>query len=173
MNQYAFYSQMSFIVPQDAVPGRMALLLTLFLCMINTLNSVSNNSARPHEGATAMVRWLVMCLIFILAALFEYAGILWYSRHTRAKLEAELLGSGDKKLVHGKIRSLSLSAGLYGIQEYNDDVETSITKMNSRLIENAFRTKASTDRIDKFSMIAFPVTFIVMSCSFWAIICQC
>ena len=47
--------QMSFVVPRDAIPGRLAMLLTLFLCMVNTLNNACNNSPRA-AGPTALIR---------------------------------------------------------------------------------------------------------------------
>ena len=71
----AFF-QVSFLIPPEAVPGRLGLLVTLFLCSVNTLNTVSTNSPRPDDGASALVMWILMCLTAILLAMFEYALIL-------------------------------------------------------------------------------------------------
>ena len=58
------------------VPGRLGLLVTLFLCMVNTLNTVASTSPRPDEGASALVNWILLCLAAILSAMAEYAVIL-------------------------------------------------------------------------------------------------
>ena len=39
-------SWISFLIPPDIVPGRMALLITLFLVLINIFNNVTTNSER-------------------------------------------------------------------------------------------------------------------------------
>ena len=54
----------------------MAVLFTLFLCTVNTLNEVSTKSPRPREGATALVRWIELCMFNIVAAMLEFAIIL-------------------------------------------------------------------------------------------------
>ena len=118
--------------------------------MINTLNSVSNNAPRPHEGASALVRWLIMCLLFILSALFEYSGILWCWGQKRAMVEKEVLRSVVEKHI-----------------DNSDDIDTRITKIHSQL-DNAFRSKAS--KIDRFSLIAFPIAFTTMSILFWTVL---
>ena len=38
------YLQVSFLVPPEIVPGRMSLLITLFLVLINIFNSITANS---------------------------------------------------------------------------------------------------------------------------------
>ena len=67
---------MSFIVPPNAIPGRLGLLLTLFLCMVNTLNSVSLKSPKSNSGPTALVIWIVTCICFQLLAILEYAWVI-------------------------------------------------------------------------------------------------
>ena len=64
------------MIPPDSVPGRLGLLVTLFLCTVNTLNTVTTNHARPDDGSTALVRWILICLWAILLAMFEYGLIL-------------------------------------------------------------------------------------------------
>ena len=40
----------SFVVPPDIIPGRMALLVTLFLVLVNIFNTVTTNTPKA-EGA--------------------------------------------------------------------------------------------------------------------------
>ena len=40
---FVVVSWISFVVPPDVIPGRMALLITLFLVLVNIFNTVNNN----------------------------------------------------------------------------------------------------------------------------------
>ena len=75
-----FNFQTSFLIPPEAIPGRVAMLLTLFLCMINTLNSVAKESPKAGGVASSLVIWIAACLVFILVAIFEYICILFKAR---------------------------------------------------------------------------------------------
>ena len=44
---FVLVSWISFLIPPDIVPGRMALLITLFLVLVNIFNNVNTNSPRP------------------------------------------------------------------------------------------------------------------------------
>ena len=57
------------------------MLLTLFLCMINTLNAVAKESPKAGGVANYLVIWILACLDFILVAIFEYICILYKTRH--------------------------------------------------------------------------------------------
>lgn len=48
---FVVVSWISFVVPPDVIPGRMALLITLFLVLVNIFNSVTTNTPKA-EGET-------------------------------------------------------------------------------------------------------------------------
>ena len=56
------------------------MLLTLFLCMINTLNAVAKTSPKSGGSSSALIDWIVSCLVFILMAILEYAWILSHDK---------------------------------------------------------------------------------------------
>ena len=62
--------------PSNVVLGKVGFLLTLFLCMVNTINSVSLNSPKSNSGPTALVIWIVTCICFQLLAILEYAWVI-------------------------------------------------------------------------------------------------
>ena len=81
-------SWVSFAVRVDAVPGRLAivnvdpvplirlgLLLTLLLMTIN-LNNSASGSIPPSDGLCPLISWILISMVFILVALFEYFLIL-------------------------------------------------------------------------------------------------
>ena len=55
--------------------GRMALLVTLFLVLVNIFNSVTEHAPKS-EGLTAVETWVVMCILHVFCVLAEYAIIL-------------------------------------------------------------------------------------------------
>ena len=77
---------MSFLVPTDAVPARLGLLLTLALCTTNTLNTVVITSPKSGGSATALVKWIWSCLVFIIMAVVEYSWILASKRYKKEQV---------------------------------------------------------------------------------------
>merc|ERR1719384_2797815 len=73
---FVVVSWISFVVPPDVIPGRMALLITLFLVLVNIFNTVTTNTPKA-EGLTAIESWMLSCLLFVFGALVEYAVILF------------------------------------------------------------------------------------------------
>ena len=65
----------------------MALLVTLFLVLVNIFNTVTTNTPKA-EGLTAIEAWMLACILFVFGALTEYAGILFrYDTYCTVRLE--------------------------------------------------------------------------------------
>ncbi len=73
---FVVVSWASFLIPPEVVPGRMAMLITLFLVLINIFNIITSNSPNV-EGMTAISAWMIVCIIFVFGALSVYAWLLW------------------------------------------------------------------------------------------------
>merc|ERR1719282_1861211 len=73
---FVIVSWISFLIPMDVIPGRMALLVTLFLVLVNIFNTVTTNTPKA-EGLTAIEAWMLACILFVFGALIEYAAILF------------------------------------------------------------------------------------------------
>ena len=63
----------------------MALLVTLFLVLVNIFNTVTTNTPKA-EGLTAIEAWMLSCILFVFATLTEYACLL-FSRGVDAEHE--------------------------------------------------------------------------------------
>eukprot|EP00093_Oithona_nana_P012399 12399.XXX_323856_316976_1 [CDS] Oithona nana genome sequencing. len=87
---FVVVSWISFIVPPEIVPGRMALLVTLFLVLVNIFNSVTANAPKS-EGLTAVETWVVMCILHVFCVLLEYAIILKIIQVEKRKVTTRLL----------------------------------------------------------------------------------
>jgi len=84
---FVVVSWISFLIPPDIVPGRMTLLITLFLVLVNIFNNVTTNSPKA-EGLTAIEIWMLVCILFVFGALIVYAVILYLKqkmRHPKGK----------------------------------------------------------------------------------------
>ena len=68
-------SWISFAVSAEAVPGRLGLLLTLLLMLINMNNSISQIIPKS-DGLCPLISWIFISIIFIVFALVEYFIIL-------------------------------------------------------------------------------------------------
>ena len=77
----------------------MALLVTLFLVLVNIFNSVTANAPKA-EGLTAVETWVVSCIIHVFGVLAEYALILKIIQDLKRQ------ESSDKR----QERSMSLTA---------------------------------------------------------------
>ncbi len=100
---FVVVSWVSFLVPPEVVPGRMAMLITLFLVLINIFNTVTSNSPNT-EGMNAITAWMLVCIFFVFGALGGYAFLLWrkkkscLKRHRVRKLtDEEAKARGKKK----------------------------------------------------------------------------
>ena len=67
------------MIPPDAVPGRIGLLITIFLVLINIFNNVTEKSPNT-ETLTNISVWIISCITFIYSALVEYGSLLYFKR---------------------------------------------------------------------------------------------
>ena len=82
------FTQINFIIPADMVPGRMGLLMTIFLGSITIYNSVTEKSPRAGGSTNALVEWILACQIFIALAICEYSTILAFRKYGNISLRS-------------------------------------------------------------------------------------
>ena len=92
-------SWISYFIDPKVVPGRMALLITTLLMLINISNSVSED-VPPSSEQSAVQYWVNSCLIWVGLALLEYALVLWHMRlFSSGQLKNGKTDGGDMKKV--------------------------------------------------------------------------
>ena len=79
---FVMVSWVSFLIKPEVVPGRMALLITLFLVLTNIFNGVKA-TAPVSKRLNAVDLYLVVCIFLVFAALVEYAVILFMQKKLR------------------------------------------------------------------------------------------
>ena len=65
---FVIVSWISFLVPPESVPGRMTILVTVFLVLVNIFNSITSNIPKA-DGLTAIESFIIVCIIFVFGAL--------------------------------------------------------------------------------------------------------
>ncbi|XP_023336143.1 gamma-aminobutyric acid receptor subunit rho-2 [Eurytemora carolleeae] len=76
---FVIVSWASFVIPPEVVAGRMGLLITILLCLVNIFNSaneISPNVKVPVQGVTALSLWVLACLLFVFSSVVSYTAIL-------------------------------------------------------------------------------------------------
>ena len=114
------------------------MLVTLFLCLVNTLNSVSETSPNTQSVPTAIVSWIIVCMVFVLGALVSYAWILYRQVH----------GGSDKNLKAG------------------DPIKVTPAQKISQPITTPSPT-IKIQKMDKILLSAFPVSFVISTIMFF------
>ena len=89
--------QASFIIPPEMVPGRMTLLVTLFLVLLGLFLQVLDRQPIT-ETISAISWWMLSCIMFLFWAMLGYIFILFnmYFKQTRVKPENSHMYNGSK-----------------------------------------------------------------------------
>jgi len=98
---FVVVSWVGFLIPPEVVPGRMAMLITLFLVLINIFNIVTTNSPNV-EGMTAIGAWMLVCIFFVFGALVGYAYLLWKKKKSCLKRKKNRKQTEEE----GKLRAM-------------------------------------------------------------------
>ena len=91
-------SWINFAVSFEAVPGRLGLLLTLFLMMINMNNSISTKIPKS-DSACPLIIWILICTVFIILALLEYFMILIKVKYGKMNKKIKAKDKSEKEIV--------------------------------------------------------------------------
>ena len=67
---FVILSWVSFLVPQDDVGSRIALLVTMLLVLVTVLNGVIDSSPNAREGPTALSFWMFSMVFFMTMSMF-------------------------------------------------------------------------------------------------------
>ena len=74
------FPQISFSIPPGLVPGRISILITTLLILIN-ISASAREKMPPSESLSLIDIWLGLCSIFVTLAIFEYAVVIRVKHH--------------------------------------------------------------------------------------------
>ncbi|KAK6185564.1 hypothetical protein SNE40_007769 [Patella caerulea] len=153
-------SWVSFWIDIDAIPARVSLGLLTVLTM--TTQSTGARSALPRVSyIKAIDVWMSMCLVFVFAALLEFAYVNVQARVEKRRRESVLHSSSSGRTLEGFDRNgdpISLET---------KEITMSANKRFLYLRDKLRRQRAR--MADKISRVAFPIVFVAFNAIYWLI----
>lgn len=124
---FVIVSWISFLVPPESVPGRMTILVTVFLVLVNIFNSITSNIPRA-DGLTAIESFVIICIVFVFGALIGKR----LSEYILSNLKHKLgdLSAANKHLF---TRCNTSSSSRYGL--LNARIQNSTFELFSKLFQ--------------------------------------
>jgi len=92
---FVIVSWISFLIPVQEIGGRMSIFVILFLLLINIFNTVATNTPKA-ECLTAIEVWMLACILFVFAALLEYAVILFKKQLSVSRQQTVILKTPEQ-----------------------------------------------------------------------------
>ena len=180
---FVLVSWISFLVSPEVIPGRMTLLVIIFLVLINMFNTIQSNSPTA-EGITAIESWVIACIIFVFGALCEYAMILFFIKISILRREqAQERGITNLVLLDNNTTSPSRTSRQnngkteedqnyednHGIEADNshnsDDFVNGETRRTGRRKKKTQKDKYT--KLDITFLMVFPIMFILFNIFYW------
>ena len=124
------HSWISFLISPDVIPGRMGLLITLLLVLVNLFNSIKDP---PATSPSALDVWILSCVFFVTLALIAYASLLYLKTAAAAFNKKQTMNSAvDIKRVF-ETRTGSPKPQLIKMKQKQRLLSTYIIHIASRL----------------------------------------
>ncbi|XP_036401053.1 glycine receptor subunit alpha-2-like [Megalops cyprinoides] len=169
-------SWVSFWINMDAAPARVALGITTVLTM-TTQSSGSRASLPKVSYVKAIDIWMAVCLLFVFAALLEYAGVNFVSRQQREFLRLrrrQRRQEKDEDMREGRFNYAGYGVGPC-VQAKDgaavkpaaapNPVPPTPTAKDTDLLKRKFVDRAK--RIDTISRAVFPLAFLIFNIVYW------
>uniref|UniRef100_A0A3Q3ERV5 Glycine receptor, alpha 4b n=1 Tax=Labrus bergylta TaxID=56723 RepID=A0A3Q3ERV5_9LABR len=159
-------SWVSFWINMDAAPARVGLGITTVLTM-TTQSSGSRASLPKVSYVKAIDIWMAVCLLFVFAALLEYAAVNFVSRQhkeffrLRRKLKDKLFN--ECSLFDDYIQSAAFSPR----QQASGDSKAKGNNMSGSFYDIRRRFVDRAKRIDTISRAVFPMSFLMFNVLYW------
>ncbi|XP_067265480.1 glycine receptor subunit alpha-2 [Chanodichthys erythropterus] len=157
-------SWVSFWINMDAAPARVALGITTVLTM-TTQSSGSRASLPKVSYVKAIDIWMAVCLLFVFAALLEYAGVNFVSRQQKEFLRLkrrQRRNQKEEELQDGRFSGYNSaavkSAATNAVQQPSILKDTEVNR--KKFVDRA-------KRIDTISRAAFPLVFLIFNIFYW------
>jgi len=146
---FVIVSWVSFLIKPEVVPGRMALLVTLFLVLINIFNSV-REQAPISSRLNAIDLYLVVCIFLVFGALMEYAVILLLLKKRRKPRRMHTIDAGLRGLFNQNING----EPSHSIESSHDKEAATSPK---RMIDSEDEAETKLDLIGTSNRCASPI----------------
>jgi len=155
-------SWVSFLIKPEVVPGRMALLVTLFLVLINIFNSV-REQAPISSRLNAVDLYLVVCVFFVFSALMEYAAILMLLKKRRKPKRT--IDEGLKTIFPIATRNGDVNQPVQRPERKKNNVGGGVARAVPDTVTP--HKQALCDNIDAWALWISPPVFLFFNLVYW------
>uniref|UniRef100_A0A3B3D689 Glycine receptor, alpha 4b n=1 Tax=Oryzias melastigma TaxID=30732 RepID=A0A3B3D689_ORYME len=156
-------SWVSFWINMDAAPARVGLGITTVLTM-TTQSSGSRASLPKVSYVKAIDIWMAVCLLFVFAALLEYAAVNFVSRQHK-----DFFRVRKKLKEQQRLRTVSANPPTQPLGQLSPAIHCALLYLPPGLgfyeIRRRFVERAK--RIDTISRAVFPMSFLVFNVLYW------
>ncbi|XP_077867201.1 glycine receptor subunit alpha-1-like [Saccoglossus kowalevskii] len=143
-------SWFSFWINPNSEPARVSLVMTALLTLCTQMNGIQGTMPKiAHLKAIDV--WMSACLVFVFAALVEYAAVNYISLRIKRQSRRRQTSSEMVNSLKEKQRADNTTTELY--YGFNRSCP--------------FVCELSPEQIDYYSRIIFPVTFMVFNVFYW------
>ena len=149
----------SFIVPPDVVPGRMGLLVTVFLMLITILISVKRDSPPSNDFLNAADMFVVACICHVFLGFIEYAFVLFgvgKKKMAFASVQTDTLEESDRPSI--QIETTQASAKIGWLENENKKERPDPNQSNGKL-----------NRLDLTLLFAYPLSFAIFCAIYFSV----
>ena len=161
--------------------GRLALLITLFLVLVNIFNSAKDNSPKS-ESLTAVETWIIICIFHVFTVLLEYAFVLKIIQNEKRNgnslkakckncwnsqaLSKYFVRKGNVKVEMGKIQSFPNDTSV--IRGSNEPLNDAMTQTDVEEGQSSQKNIKNHERLDKIAIFVFPTLFALSNLLYWS-----
>ena len=155
---FVILSWLSFIVQPDAIPGRMMLLLNIFLILIILMNDVKE-SAPDSNHFNEVDYYLAACTFHVFGAILEYAFVLFVMKKFELEWKKGHNRNTSELIKDNKVYVRSID----GLKEM-DNKDPQVIKHNSTAHNISITLFFNLDWI---SLFIFPISFSIFNAYYW------
>ena len=150
-------SWVSFIINPEVVPGRMGLLVTVFLMLITLFISVKRDAPSSNGFLNAADLFVIVCIGHVFFGFLEYAFVLiWFGQKTTVSTSAKMDSVEKFTTCSNEIENTSAITRIVslGNEKQTLDANISVKQWN---------------RLDQIILFAYPVSFTLFSVIYFSV----
>ena len=136
---FVLVSWVSFLISPDVIPGRIGLLVTIFLVLVNIFDG-EKSFAPFSKNLNAIDLYILFCIFLVFLALLEYAFILAREKVNRGRID--------------------------GIRNISEKSHSSTNHVQAIVNCNQYCLEMELDTV---ALIIFPFIFIIFNITYWAL----
>ena len=163
---FVVLSWISFLIKPDALPGRVTLLLNIFLVLIILMGNAKESSPDLHR-INAIDIYIVACSIHVFFAILEYAILLLLMKCFDLDWKnCSKLNKRGHKNTNLKLTSVKEAGGANKSATDDKDMEHIDTDNASTMVTNRYILLIFC-HLDWISLILFPTSFTIFNIYYW------